>query len=149
MLPYALLLAAITFGAQAWLVGRGSAGLTRKLAQLAGLGGSVFLRAAFLYVTPLVMLGGLGPLAAWRELPRMVGRSGVAGLTVVVLVAIVVAPSAMLARFAPRLVDGGIPEAVVGLVAVQIAGGMIAGFLLAGCGLLLWQSVEIEVESGW
>lgn len=149
MLPYALLVGAITFGAQAWLVGRGSAGLTRKFAQLAGVGGATALRVAFMYVTPLVMLGGLGPLAAWRELPRFISRSGIAGLTIVLLAAIVTAPFAMLARFAPRLVDSGAPEAVVGLVAVQIAGGLITGFLLTGGALLLWQSVEIDVEAGW
>jgi len=149
LLPYAVIVFAITFGLQAWLVERGSAGMTRKLAQLVGLGGTVFLRAAVLYIVPLVVLGRLKPLDAWRELPSMLERGSVTALTIVLLVSLVAAPFGMLARFAPHLVDAGTPEAVVVLVAAQIAGGLITAFLLAGASVLAWQSVEIEVESGW
>jgi len=149
LLPYTVIVFAITFGLQGWLVERGSAGLTRKLAQLAGAGGIVLLRVLFLYVVPLVVLGRQRPVEAWRELPRLLERGSVTAFTIVVLVSLVTAPFGVLTRFAPRLVDGGTPEAVVGLVAVQIAGGLIAAFLLAGASVLAWQSVEIDVESGW
>jgi hypothetical protein len=148
-LPYAVLVFALTIALPAWLVDRGSAGITRRLAELAGLGGTLLLRAGFLYVVPLVVLGRRRALEALRDLPAYIGRGGIAALTMVGLTSVITLPGTMLARFAPRLVDGGTPETVLVLAAAQVAAAMVAGFLLAGGAVLAWQGIEMEVEAGW
>lgn len=148
-LPFALVTGLLTFGLEGWLAGRGSAAITRRIGMFTALGGTLVLRAMMLYLIPMMMLGRMGPLAAWRELPHTGGRGAFTALTLVVLVTALTAPFAMLSRFVPRLVDGGTPEAVILVVAAQVAGALLSAFLLAGAAVLGWQNVEIETGEGW
>jgi hypothetical protein len=148
-LPLQLAVLALTFGLPAWLASRGSAGMTRKAAELFGLGGTVLLQGGFLLLTPIIVIGGVGARAALRELPNAIGRAGVATLTLAVFATLLVMPFHTMLRFTDRVVDLGMPELVTCLVLADVAAALVAGFLLAGATTLIYQSIVMDVEEGW
>ena len=140
-LPLQLALLALTFGVSAWLEGRGSSGLTVRAFMLASLGAGVVAQSVFLYVPASVMLGGCGPLEAWREIPRAVGRAGVVALLLVAAAAVLGVPFQQAADMADPLVDRGRPEIMVAVVAAQVAFGLAVALVLTASSVLAYRSL--------
>lgn len=139
--PLQLVLVAVTFGVSAWLEGRGSSGLVVRALTLASLGASVVAQAVFLYVPVDVMLGRRGPVEAWLELPRMVGRAGVVALLLVGLAAVAGLPVQVAGGMADRVVERGRPELMVALVVAQAGFGLVMAFVLAAGAVLAYRSL--------
>ena len=147
-LPFLLMVLALSFGSEAWLASRGSGGLVVRVVTLAVLLATLVLQALGLYATPLVMLGGMSPLAAWRELPHLLGRGGGTALTLVLLASVPLLPLQQLARISDRIVDRGRPELVAVLLAAEIALTLVVSALLTGAAMLAVRALEDE-EAEW
>ena len=116
----------------------GESGLARRIAWLTSLGGVVVVRACFLYVPPLVVLGGRGLRGALAALPRAWGSGFWAALA---LEAALAAPLLAFGRSGwsgDWLVERGRPELVTWLMIAQNAVGLARSFLLAGAATLVY-----------
>ena len=148
-LPLQLLVLLLSFGIPEWLQARGSSGITIRMANLAGLGGTLLIQVVFVMIAPLVILAGLGVRDTWRELPSLVPKIGIAALAIAVVATLVTWPVQILGRFAERIVDRGAPELVIGLVAAQVAVVLVAAFVTAGSVTLVYQSLVGDTGDEW
>jgi hypothetical protein len=149
-LPLTLLVVGFAYGLDAWLQSREGLGLVRRLAPWMTLATAVVLQAFFVWVNPLVMIGGRRLVDAWRELPEAAARGGWTGLALAAAAAAPLVPLQLLARGADKVVERGTPELVGWWLVAQVLVGLLAAFVLAGGSTLAYSSLvgpELEDES--
>ena len=140
-LPLSLLLLGFSYGLDWWLEEREGPAAVRRLAPLLTLGMAVFLQAFFLWVTPLLMLGGRGLVAALASLPRAAASGMWTALTLAFAATVPLLPFQMLARASDQIVERGTPEMVGWLVAAQAGIALATAFVLTGGSALAYQTL--------
>jgi hypothetical protein len=146
-LPMTLIAVLLSYGLDAWLEARGSAGRTRQFARLAAVGLVFVSQAWFLYVNALVMLARRGWAATMAALPRTASRGMVGAFFMAIVTLLPLFALQAVSSLGTAMVDRGRPETVGWLAVVQIVAGLIASFLLTGGSAVFFQSELAEREA--
>lgn len=137
-LPFHLGLLGLSLGVGGWLERSAAGGAAAALGAAALGAGSVLVQTLFFYVTGLVMLAGLGPVAALARLPRTWSRGFWAALALGVLALAALLPLQLARGRLERVVERGVPELVGGLALVEIAVTLAVWYVLAGGATLVY-----------
>jgi len=140
-LPLTLLVLGLSSVFNGWLEHRQGPALLIRVAPLVTLGMAVILQAFFLWVNPLLMLGGRSLVGALTALPRAATRGVWTALTLAVAATVPLLPIQMLARGSDQIVARGSPELVGWLVIAQALIALATGFVLTGGATLAYQSL--------
>lgn len=113
-------------------------GLTRLAAPYVAGGALLFVRAALAYAPALVVLGRRSGPGALAAVPGTWRGGFVAAAVPFVLLSPLLAAGTVLVGFAPRLVQLGVPEAVLLAVLARAGAEALAGMLASGAVTLVW-----------
>jgi hypothetical protein len=143
-LPLNLLVLGL-YGLEGWLdADSRMQGASRPALALLILALAILLQAFFLFLNPLLMLGGRGLVASFQALPQAALRGRWAALTLAAVLWVPLLPIQLLAHAAPRIAERGTPELVGGLVVTQIVIALLVAFLLTGGSTLIYQSLVAQ-----
>jgi hypothetical protein len=146
LLPFHVLVLVLTTGLERAIAGE--SGMVRRLGGLVTLGGGIALEAGFLFVVPLVVLGGCGLVRALASLPRAWARGFWAATALAAVLAVPLLAFGRAGQLGERLVGRGSPEVVTWLVAAQIGVGLVRSFLLAGGATLVYLGAVASAPAG-
>jgi hypothetical protein len=138
-LPAMVLALGFAYAFDSWLAGRGGLVLVKRVAPLLSLGVAVVIQAFFLWVNPLLMLGGRGLVGSLTVLPRAAARGVWAALTLAIVAALPLLPVQLLSRTAETIVARGTPELMGWLVAGQALLVTVTAFVLTGGSVVAYQ----------
>ena len=140
-LPLSLLLMGFSLGLDWWLVAREGPAMIARLAPVLTLGMAVVLQALFIWVNPLLMIGGRSLTETLKALPRAASHGGWTALTLAAAATIPLLPTQVLVRGAEQIVRFGTPEVVGWLVLIQALIALVTAFVLTGGSVIAYHSL--------
>ena len=141
LLPFNLLLFALSSAADFWLAHRAAGGIVGRALPLVVTAGSLALQAAFFYAASLVALEGHSAWAALRRLPGTWRPGYLAAFLVSATTLLLLTPIHTPGVTASLLVERGTPELAGLLTLLHVLAGLLTGFILTGAATLLYLSV--------
>ena len=140
-LPVSLLLLGFSLLMEGWLEDYEGPRMVRRLAPLLTLSLAVLLQGFFLWVNPLIVLGGRSLRGALAALPRAADRGAWTGFTLAIAATLPLLPIQLLTRTTDAIVDRGAPELVAWLMVAQTTLAVVCAFVFTASGTLAYQTL--------